>query len=40
MKEFAGLDDLAEGVASFGEKRPPKFAPLDTSFLLLSDPGY
>lgn len=40
MKEFAGNDDFAEGVASFVEKRPAKFGPLDPSFELLSERGY
>jgi enoyl-CoA hydratase/carnithine racemase len=40
MQEFAGHDDFAEGVASFVEKRPPRFAPLEPSFTLLSDRGY
>jgi enoyl-CoA hydratase/carnithine racemase len=40
MREFAGNEDFAEGVASFVEKRPPKFAPLEPGFGVLSDQGY
>jgi enoyl-CoA hydratase/carnithine racemase len=40
MQEFAGNADFVEGVASFVEKRPPNFAPLDPSFVLLSERGY
>lgn len=40
MNRFAGLDDLAEGVASFTEKRPPHFAPLEYTFTLPGDLGY
>ncbi len=29
MQEFTGNPDFAEGVASFAERRPPKFPPLD-----------
>ena len=32
MKEFAGNPDFAEGVASFAERRPPRFPPLDPDF--------
>lgn len=40
MDTFAGGPDLAEGVASFTEKRPPDFPPLDPSFRIPGDLGY
>jgi enoyl-CoA hydratase/carnithine racemase len=40
MQEFAGNEDFAEGVASFVEKRPPKFAPLEPTFGVIGDRGY
>jgi enoyl-CoA hydratase/carnithine racemase len=40
MQEFAGNEDFAEGVASFVEKRPPKFAPLEPTFDVIGDRGY
>jgi len=40
MDAFAGGPDLAEGVASFTEKRPPNFPPLDPSFRIPGDLGY
>jgi enoyl-CoA hydratase/carnithine racemase len=32
MQDFTGDPDFAEGVSSFAERRPPKFAPLDPEF--------
>jgi enoyl-CoA hydratase/carnithine racemase len=32
MQAFTGNADFAEGVASFAERRPPKFPPLDPEF--------
>jgi enoyl-CoA hydratase/carnithine racemase len=40
MEEFAGNPDFAEGVASFVEKRPPRFEALDSSFGVIGDRGY
>jgi enoyl-CoA hydratase/carnithine racemase len=40
MQEFAGNPDFAEGVASFVEKRPPVFEPLDAAFRVHGDRGY
>ncbi len=40
MQEFAGNEDFAEGVASFVEKRPARFSPLEPGFGVLGDKGY
>jgi enoyl-CoA hydratase/carnithine racemase len=32
MQEFTGNPDFAEGVASFAERRPPRFPPLEPDF--------
>lgn len=40
MQEFVGNPDLAEGVASFVEKRLPNFSGLDPAFRVSGDLGY
>lgn len=40
MRSFVGQSDFLEGAASFKEKRPPKFEPLDPTFRLDSELGY
>lgn len=40
MEQFAGHPDFAEGVKSFVERRPPRFAGLDPSFRVPGDRGY
>jgi len=40
MRDAVGTDDFAEGVASFVERRPPAFAPLDPDFRVPGDLGY
>jgi len=40
MQDFAGNPDFAEGVASFVEKRLPKFESLDAAFRVPGDRGY
>lgn len=39
MQEFTGDPDFAEGVASFAERRPPRFPPLDPDFRFDGDGG-
>jgi enoyl-CoA hydratase/carnithine racemase len=40
MGEFVGSEDFQEGVASFSERRPPHFPPLDPAFKVPADLGY
>ncbi len=40
MEQFAGLPDFAEGVKSSVERRPPRFAGLDSPFRVPGDPGH
>ena len=40
MADFSGNPDFKEGVASYVEKRPAAFDPLDPNFRVTSDMGY
>jgi enoyl-CoA hydratase/carnithine racemase len=40
MRDAVASDDFREGVASFSERRPPNFPPLDRDFRVPGDLGY
>jgi enoyl-CoA hydratase/carnithine racemase len=40
LSDFISSEDFAEGIASFVEKRPAAFPPLDPAFRVIGDMGY